>query len=889
MDAVLVRAEVLAATSKATDAEICIEGLTGELRPFQRAGVAYALEARRTFIADEMGLGKTLQALATCQAADAFPALIVCPASLRLNWQREARKWLPGRSTAVLSGKRPIAVPRADIVIINYDILAAWQELLLRTAWQAVVYDESHMLKSSSAARTKAAKAIAKGRPVVLCLSGTPLVNRPAELITQLQIMNRLTDLGGWGYFAKRFCRGFKGRFGWDLSGSANLDELNEKLRRICYVRRLKRDVLTELPPKVRVEVPVEIDNRDEYMQAARDVKRWLQDQVDKDQEFLESIAHLSAAEQAKARGVRRSDVDAKARKAEELVRINALKRLAARGKLAAAKQWIADFLESGEKLIVFVHHIDIAKALAGEFKAPIIIGETAMETRQAAVDRFQNDPTCNVIVLNLAAGGVGLTLTAASNVAFVELGWTPGGLDQCEDRCVLEGQHVITKRGPVLIEKVTTDDHVLSMDGGWHRVKDVWSRLARTGSGPRRLTEVRCLRHNESLTVTDDHLVFARRDSGVSGWVPAVALRPGDEVAMPRLRGAGVPSLRFPDERRLYSDEEISRSSACSVCGSEAVLARGLCSRHYSQLRYRTGGDLGEIEYRAPNGRAHRMPDEVTVDERFLRLVGWYLAEGFSSIASGKGRFVSLAGHENERSILEGHGQYLAEVFGINWSIYTTATSARSTKGIELRAYSAELAFWFHAMFGHLAQNKRLPEWMFDLTPHQAETVLQSYIDGDGYRRRATSVWVSASRDVAYGMAVLAASAGYLPGVRVGSEQSGAHFVGGYTLRDDEPYAWAQIRETRTYFAPRGSRVWDLSVEDDPSFVIGMALVHNCHRIGQTDSVTAWYLLGEDTIDQDIYALIEEKRAVVTAATDGEIVIDEGSMLNELLGRIAA
>ena len=427
--------------SRAEDASIDVAGLGGELRPFQRAGVAYALAKKRTFIADEMGLGKTIQALATIHAAQAYPALIVCPASLKLNWKREIEKWLPGKSIAVLNGKNHVEDFKADLVVINYDNLKKNLDALEAVGFKAIVADESHYAKNYKAQRTEVLKALCAKREYRLFLTGTPLLNRPQELLSQLGAMGRINDLGGFWPFAKRYCQEYQPRWGWDMSGAAHLDELNEKLRAICYVRRNKADVLKELPAKQRATVPVEISNRSEYQRAERELIACLRDQAAQDKAFLESIKDLSENEQKAAKNARADDAAEKAARAERLVKIEALKQVAARGKLEAVKEWIESFIETGEKLVIFAWHREIVNGLAETFKCDSITGETPLDKRQAAVDKFQDDPETKIICLNVQAGGVGITLTAASNVAFVELGWTPTVHDQAEDRCHRIGQ----------------------------------------------------------------------------------------------------------------------------------------------------------------------------------------------------------------------------------------------------------------------------------------------------------------------------------------------------------------------------------------------------------------------------------------------------------------
>ena len=424
--------------SKKGSSEFRVEGLSGELRPFQRAGVEYAVKNKRVIIADEMGLGKTIQALGTIQALNAYPALIVCPASLKLNWRNEVKKWLPEKKIVICNGVT--AGGDEDIIIINYDILKKHQYLKERKI-QSIILDESHYCKNFKTIRTKLIKELSADIDIRILLTGTPVLNRPSELISQLEILGRLGELGGWFNFAKRYCGAYRTRFGWDLSGATHLEELNQKMRGLCFVRRKKADVLKELPAKQRSIVSIDIDNRKEYQKAENDLINYLRGQAVEKADFLESIQGLTAEEKKQAKRERADEAGRKAESAEHLVKIETLKQVAVRGKMEAIKTWVEDFLETGEKLVLFGHHKEVVKGIASLFNAPCITGDTPLDKRQDYVEKFQNDPDCKLIVLNIRAGGVGLTLTASSNVAFVELGWNPADHLQAEDRCHRIGQ----------------------------------------------------------------------------------------------------------------------------------------------------------------------------------------------------------------------------------------------------------------------------------------------------------------------------------------------------------------------------------------------------------------------------------------------------------------
>jgi SNF2 family DNA or RNA helicase len=414
------RASATVALSYAEDADLDEElelKLGGELHPFQRAGVRYALERRRTFIADEQGLGKTVQALAAIESDDAFPTVVVCPASMKLVWEREANHWLPNRSVAVLGGRTASTwteeAAAADIVVLNYDILDWHAERLIELQPRCLILDESHYVKNARAARTKAALALANQLPddaLRLALTGTPILNRAEELVSQLRVLGRLKDFGSGARLTRRF------------RAAGSDDRLHWNLRAHCYVRRTKAQVLPQLPAKRHDTVPVLLSNEHEYRLAERDVIAWLQTlPLD-----LRTIDAKVAA----------------ALRAEQLVRLNNLRQLAARGKLPTALAWVGDFLESGEALVVFAEHVATQKAVLERFpKALHILGSDSSEARQRAVDAFQEEDGPQLIVCSLKAASQGITLTRASNVAFLELDWTPARHDQAEDRLHRIGQ----------------------------------------------------------------------------------------------------------------------------------------------------------------------------------------------------------------------------------------------------------------------------------------------------------------------------------------------------------------------------------------------------------------------------------------------------------------
>lgn len=413
-----------------------------ELYPFQKTGVAYALQKKKLIIGDQPGLGKTAQAIATITAAQAFPCLIICPASLKLNWQREWHMWTT-RKAMILSNQNKDTWQMfsdaknnlfgtgavADVFITNYESLKKYfvQEIQkpsgrgLRITdikfketvrvFKSVIFDESHRVKEPKTLQAKLTKGVCSGKEYILALTGTPVVNKPRDLVSQLAIIDRLQGFGGYQRFVNRYCEGW--------NGHENLEELNYLLNKNCFYRRDKSEVLKDLPAKVRHVVPCEITTGKEYKEAMNDLEIYLK-------------KYRQATD----------DQVAKSMKGEVMVRIGILKNISARGKLNDVVDYVKDVVDADEKIVIFIHLREVARFLKQMFPAAVtLLGEDDTKTRQRNIDKFQKDPECQVFIASIKAAGVGITLTASSRVAFVELPWHPADSEQCEDRCHRIGQ----------------------------------------------------------------------------------------------------------------------------------------------------------------------------------------------------------------------------------------------------------------------------------------------------------------------------------------------------------------------------------------------------------------------------------------------------------------
>lgn len=398
---------------------------------FQRSGIAYAIEKKRVLIGDEPGLGKTIQAIAAIKTLNAFPCLIICPSSLKINWKEEWEKFTDEKAEVLTDGIKNTWPYFYDaglvkVFITNYESLKKYFVKDIRTPkganmklsdivftgniqyFKSVVVDESHRVKEPKTMQSKLVKGIANGKKVIYLLSGTPVVNKEKDLISQLGILDRISDFGGLKNFKDRYV------------GAKYYRELHYKLRTNCYFSRKKSDVLTQLPAKVRQIVKCEITTGKEYEDALADLANYL-------------VEYRNATDEQ----VRKS------LKGEVMVRIGVLKNISARGKVADVVDYVQDIIDSEEKIILFCHLKEVAAALKQAFpEALTVLGENTSQERDHAVKSFQNDPTKKVIICSIKAAGVGLTLTASSRVAFIELPWHPADCIQCEDRAHRIGQY---------------------------------------------------------------------------------------------------------------------------------------------------------------------------------------------------------------------------------------------------------------------------------------------------------------------------------------------------------------------------------------------------------------------------------------------------------------
>lgn len=467
---------------------------TKELYPFQKQGVKTMLHLHsNVLLADEMGLGKTPQASSYLRyEKDCFPALIVCPASLKENWKKEIKTW-SGQDAYVIEGRTAGKLSKEflqkyPVIIINYDILGVdnkqqkqelqklkeklkrlktkvkivrtneekqainqkiymyrtminntiikvdgWCDEIIKFNFKTIIGDEIQYISGIDTTRTRAMNQIcnALSESKKIFISGTPYETKTAQFYPALHLL-RPDYFNNEYKYKMRYCDPVKTFFGWKFEGLSNAEELHQIISKFM-IRRLKKDVLKDLPPKVRSVVPMKIKSSD----------RKIYDQCD--QELEKSIIN---------------------KEKNALSKLEALKQASFKAKLNSMIQWIKDYLEVNEKLVVFIWHQEACEILEKEFAdiSVSITGKTPSKQRDAIKEKFQNDPKVRLFIGQIKSAGVGLTLTKSRAVAFLEFGNTAPGMEQAEDRVHRIGQKADSVLAYYLVMENSVDESIMEV-----------------------------------------------------------------------------------------------------------------------------------------------------------------------------------------------------------------------------------------------------------------------------------------------------------------------------------------------------------------------------------------------------------------------------------------
>ena len=384
----------------------------------QKEAIQKLVENKKYVLADDMGLGKTTSTIISALEAKSKKTLIICPASLKINWQREIENY-SNKSVFIAEGKN--FSTEHDFVIINYDIIKNFHDpkkkddsQILRANFDLVVIDEAHYIKNSQAQRTKLINDIVKNVDRLWLLTGTPMTSRPIDYYNLLNLVDSPVAKN-WMAYVIRYCEGYQFKVGarkvWNVMGASNLEELRDRTSNLV-LRRLKEDVL-DLPDKIITPVYLRLKSK-KYEEVMGDYYNWYEKNPDESKSLTVQFTKLTQVRQ-----------------------------VIADEKISQTIELAENIIEQDKKVIIFCNFTNSLEKIVEHFgKAAVRLdGSMSKPDRQNSVDRFQTDPKVKVFVGNIKAAGVGITLTAAEAVIMNDLSFLPSDHSQAEDRAYRYGQ----------------------------------------------------------------------------------------------------------------------------------------------------------------------------------------------------------------------------------------------------------------------------------------------------------------------------------------------------------------------------------------------------------------------------------------------------------------
>ncbi len=382
----------------------------------QKEAIQKLVENKKFILADDMGLGKTTSTIIAALETGAKKVLIICPASLKINWQREIENY-SDRTTSIIEGKK---WDDADFVIINYDIIKNFHDdkkkaesTIVNSKFDLVIVDEAHYVQNSQAQRTKLINDIGSKVERVWLLTGTPITSRPINYFNLLNLIDSPVAQN-WMAYVKRYCNGFQFQAGrrkiWNVSGASNLEELRDRTAPLV-LRRLKENVL-DLPEKIITPVYLRLKSK-EYEELMGEYYDWYDKSGESDSLTL------------------------------QFTKLTKVRQVIAEEKTKATIELCENIIEQGKKVIVFTNFTKSLETILQHFgkSAVRLDGQMSQKERQLSVDRFQNEEDVTIFVGNIKAAGVGITLTAAEAVVMNDLSFLPSDHSQAEDRSYRYGQ----------------------------------------------------------------------------------------------------------------------------------------------------------------------------------------------------------------------------------------------------------------------------------------------------------------------------------------------------------------------------------------------------------------------------------------------------------------
>ena len=659
-------------------------------------------------------------------------------------------------------------------------------------------------------------------------LTGTPIDNRPIDYFHLLKLINHPLSKN-WKNYVERYCDGRIDGWGrWQVNGHSNLKELYN-LTQDTFLRRLKTSI-AGLPEKSRRPLFLELKNKKGYNQAIEDGKQKRFDKLVDEVDFKGELNDIELEEMTKLMLYRQFC-------AIEKVKDDSLNEV------------IDSMLEENEenKIVVFTNFTTVVDSVyehLGTDKCMMLDGRVLDPLKRILmVEEFNNNKDLKVLVCNLKVGGTGLNIQSANKVIMNDMDWVPANMIQAEDRCIFKGQEVLTKNGFINIENVNIGDYVYTHLGNFKKVINKTTRLERN----KLKATIDYYGNNKPLEVTEDHelFVFDKKDENLK-WLRADEVKPGRHYLS--LRKSNISKNKLLE---INIKNKVSKSF------------------------------LNNFGIEQTNQRLKSLPEKIILSNDLLYAFGVYIAEGSSTIGLNSSSVVTISGNLNtEKEWINKNAEILSSNFNMSFSIEEKSEQT----GITARLYSKELALLFIEWFGKGSHNKKLPDWIWECNEEQVKCLLNGYYDGDGHARKNSQNMVTVSSLLSSQLILLHSAINQPISIRkekntefkTTSEHYRLEFnkIDGHRICQKDDYILFRIHSLNLKVPNKDNgadRTYDLEVEDDSSFVVGQANVHNCWRIGQKRDVEVIYLIYDDTVEVALYKTVDEKMKVISTIIEGK------------------
>jgi intein/homing endonuclease/superfamily II DNA or RNA helicase len=814
-----------------------------KLYQHQEEGIKFLLSRNGCILADGMGMGKSIQSIVAALESGAKKILVVCPSSTKINWQREISVFCD--NTTIIEGDK---FSEAKFTIINFDILKNFHTLVKRgkehetpiikrqlaeAGYDLCIIDEAHYLKNNDSIRGKIMVELATKYNInkVWLLTGTPVANRPMDFFNLLKII-KSPIANNWQHYATRYCEGKKffrtlkngkKKQIWLTDGASNLEELVSKTKNII-LRRLKTDVL-DMPDKVITPIYHLLDSK----QQKQYEQLW--------EDYL-------LAKKALGKKVKEEQKD--------LVELILLRQFIAQQAIPYTIEMAENAIEMGHKVIIFTSFTDELEIIANHFGKIAVKhnGKMSNTAKQMSVDSFQNNDKVKVFVGNIKSAGVGITLTEGTVVIFNSFDWVTGNNEQAEDRCIFGDQWVMTDSGYKMIQDINLNDKVYTHKGNFKKVVDKTSKLERK----KLRYDINSFGFNKNLSVTHDHKLYVYdKEKNEFNWVEAKDLN----ILNHHLT---IKSNKQPINR--LNNLKISKFKS-----------------EYFKNNYNIS---------QKNGRLVKLPESIELTNELLYAFGFYVADGWCSISDNKSDTINVCQKITNAKMYDA-SEYIINIIKNAFKIEKHSSYIDKNNVKSCTIHSSEMAHLFKMWFGEKVDTKQLPFWVDYLNDEQLKHLLDGYYHGDGYQRKKTQQATTASLKLISQLIRYNANLGRSISLSNKGENNysieySLDGVKNKRINKVDDYITFPIKSITISKPKRGEeRVYDLSIEDDHSFVVGNYNVHNCYRIGQKNNVNVYYQLFDDTISTRMWETLKNKKEIIDTIM-GEKTLTEDEITNLII-----